>query len=257
MTARIDPSAVSDTLVSLTRSLGEPHRDLVIMAEGNTSELVAPGTIAVKASGSAMAAAGQDDFVVVDIDPLIAIMRDPSSSQEQLSTALTATAGDVVRKASIETLVHVAFRAFSDVRFVAHTHPTAVVSLLASVHAPVAFAGPVYTEELLTLGVPLYVPYAEPGIELGRVVLEAMAEYVGQHGRVPSLVLLGNHGIIAASDTAPGIEAVSTMAVKSAQVRVGALSAGGIAPIDPERVAHYFQRPDFIERSAHLSGRSA
>ena len=38
--AEWNPAAVSDDLLTLTNRLGEPARDLVILAEGNTSELV-------------------------------------------------------------------------------------------------------------------------------------------------------------------------------------------------------------------------
>ena len=54
MSAVWDPGLVGEELVSLTRALGERHRDLVILAEGNTSQRLADGRVVVKASGSAM-----------------------------------------------------------------------------------------------------------------------------------------------------------------------------------------------------------
>ncbi|PPL18920.1 class II aldolase/adducin family protein [Microterricola pindariensis] len=256
MTARMHADSVSDELVALTRRLGEPARDLVILAEGNTSELVSDRTISVKASGSSMADATRDDFVTVDLEPLLQILRDPAAGQEALTAALTATTADggTVR-ASIESLVHVAVRAFVPAKFVAHTHPTDVVALLASAEAETAFVDPVYSEEFMILGRSLYVPYAEPGIVLGRVFLEHLDSHVQEHGETPSLVLLGNHGIVAISDSAAGVEAISMMAVKSARVRLGARLAGGVAPLSAETTAHYFDRPDFRERRAALAGR--
>lgn len=255
MTTHQDPKAVSDELLALTRRLGLPERDLVILAEGNTSELAEDGTLVVKASGSSMAEAGADDFVSVNVDDLLALMRDPASDQAALTTALTTGErdGKPVR-ASIESLVHVAVRAFTPARFVAHTHPTDVVSLLASVDAANAFADPVYSEEFMILGRSLYIPYAQPGIELGRIFLDALAGYVAEYGETPSLVLLGNHGIVAISDSAAGVEAISLMAVKSARVRLGARIAGGVAPLAPEAIAGYFDRPDFAERRSNLAG---
>lgn len=256
MTARIAPELVGAELLDLTLSLGLPERDLVILAEGNTSELIDENTIVVKASGSSMIDATAADFVVVEIEPLLEVLRDPDAAQDALTGALDA--GEVEGKrvrASIETLIHVAVRAFAPARYVAHTHPTAVVSLLASVQAETAFADAVYSDELMVLGRTLFVPYAQPGIELGQVFLEHLGAHVAEFGEVPSLVLLGNHGIVAISDSAAGAEAISLMAVKSARVRLGALQAGGISPLGAEATAHYFDRPDFRERRAALAGK--
>lgn len=255
MAARFATGLVGDELLDLTRRLGEPERDLVILAEGNTSELVGDDLIVVKASGSSMQTATADDFVAVEVSPLVELLRDPAIDQAALTAALDAGERDGRRvRASIETLVHVAVRAFEPARYVAHTHPTAVVSLLASVRAADAFTEAVYSDELVVLGQSLFVPYAQPGIDLGRFFLERLERHVDEHGSVPSLILLGNHGIVATSATAAGAEAISLMAVKSARVRLGALQAGGIAGLDAEATAHYFERDDFRERRASLSG---
>lgn len=251
MNARISPELVSAELIDLTRRLGLPERDLVILAEGNTSEQVDEKNIVVKASGSSMADATAATFVTVDQDELLRILRDPATTQDDLTAALAAENGV---RASIESLVHVAARAFGAKKYVAHTHPTDAVALLASVEAETAFALPVYSEEYMILGTPLFVPYAEPGLELGRVFLELLEEYVAEHGETPSLVLLGNHGIIAISDTAFGAEAISLMTVKSARVRLGARAAGGVAALDAATTAAYFDRPDFRARRAGLAG---
>lgn len=252
MSARIAPESVSEELLEMTLALAEPERDLVILSEGNTSELIGD-EIVVKASGSSMRTATRNDFVAASVDELVRLLRDPSADQDRLTAALTA--GEIdgrPLRASVESLVHVAVRALAPVRYVAHTHPTDVVSLLASRQAASAFAEPVYTDELLILGRPLFVPYAQPGLELGRLFLERLEGYMNEHGELPSLVLLGNHGIVAISQTAAGVEAVSMMAVKSARVRLGARAAGGIAPLGG--AGDYFERPDFAERRIRLAG---
>ncbi|WP_438354322.1 class II aldolase/adducin family protein [Microbacterium sp. CJ88] len=253
--ARFAPELVGEELVALTRRLGDPAQDLVILAEGNTSERVGDDTIVVKTSGSSMKDAAADHFVAVEVSPLLELLRDPSSSQDALTAALSAGErnGRPVR-ASIETLIHVAVRAFEPARYVAHTHPTAVVSLLASTRAEDAFTEAVYSDELVVLGRSLFVPYAQPGIDLGRVFLERLGAHVEEFGEVPSLILLGNHGIVATSGSAEGAEAISLMAVKSARVRLGAIQAGGVAGLDAASTAHYFDRADFRERRAALAG---
>jgi rhamnose utilization protein RhaD (predicted bifunctional aldolase and dehydrogenase) len=255
MTAVWDPDLVGAELVVLTRSLGERSRDLVILAEGNTSQRLPDGRVVVKASGSNMRTATAEDFVVVDVDPLVELMRSPTATQADLTTALDA--GEHAgrrRRASIETLVHVAAQAFAPTAFVGHTHPTAVVGLLASVHAATAWDHHVYSDEAVVIGRPLYVPYATPGIDLGRVYLEALRRHVDTHGELPTLVLLGNHGIVVNAPSPAGVEAGSEMAVKGALVRVAAYSVGGVTPLDMAAVDKFFAREDVIERRARLGG---
>jgi rhamnose utilization protein RhaD (predicted bifunctional aldolase and dehydrogenase) len=255
MTAVWDPDLVGEELVALTRSLGERSRDLVILAEGNTSQRLPDGRLVVKASGSNMRTATVEDFVVVDVDPLVELMRSPTATQDDLTAALDA--GEHAgrrRRASIETLVHVVAQAFAPTPLVGHTHPTAVVGLLASVHAATAWDRHVYSDEAVVIGRPLYVPYATPGIDLGRVYLEALRRHVDTHGEVPTLVLLGNHGIVVNAPSAAGVEAASEMAVKGALVRTAAYSVGGVVPLDTASVDKFFAREDVIERRARLGG---
>jgi rhamnose utilization protein RhaD (predicted bifunctional aldolase and dehydrogenase) len=255
VTAVWDPSLVGEELVALTRSLGERSRDLVILAEGNTSQRLPDGRVVVKASGSNMRTATAEDFVVVDVDPLVDLMSSPTATQADLTAALDA--GEHAgrrRRASIETLVHTAAQAFAPTPFVGHTHPTAVVGLLASVHAATAWDRHVYSDEAVVIGRPLYVPYATPGIDLGRVYLEALRRHVDAHGELPTLVLLGNHGIVVNAPSAAGVEAASEMAVKGALVRTAAYSVGGVAPLETASVDKFFAREDIIERRARLGG---
>ena len=249
------PELVTDELITLTRSLGEPAKDLVILAEGNTSTLLADGRVLVKASGAYMSAVTRDDFVVTEVAPLIELMDDPAASQEDLTALLDAGEhGGVRRRGSIEALVHVAVQSVRPTAYVAHTHPTAVLGLLASIHAESAFAQWVYSDEAVVIGIPLFVPYAAPGIALGRIFLERLRGYVAEHGELPSVVLLGNHGIVAIGGSASAVEAITLMTVKGARTRVQALSIGGVAGLGDDAVAHYFERTDMVERRKNLAG---
>jgi rhamnose utilization protein RhaD (predicted bifunctional aldolase and dehydrogenase) len=260
-----DPFVVGPGLLSLTRLLGEPERDLAVLAEGNTSELLADGRLVVKASGANLAAATTDDFVVADVDGVMAVVDDPASTQSDLTAVLVASGterpgGGGPRRGSIETVVHAAVHAAgrgvvdpASARFIGHTHPTAVVGLLSSVVAAQAWSRLVYSDEAVVIGLPLFVPYATPGIDLGRLYAARLRQHVETHGALPQLVLLGNHGIVAIAPTAQGVEAVSTMAVKGARVRSIAYAAGGLAPLDQADVAKFFARDDVAERRANLT----
>jgi rhamnose utilization protein RhaD (predicted bifunctional aldolase and dehydrogenase) len=255
MACQWNPSLVSPELLALTLSLGVREKDFAILAEGNTSELVDDNHIVVKASGARMGSATTKDFVLCDVTALVALMDSPQSTQQDLIDALDAGEQDGVRyRGSIETLIHVAVQSLRPTRFVGHTHPTPLVALLASVHQETAFDSFVYSDEAIVIGTTLYVPYAQPGIELGRVFLGALRDYWATHNDLPSLILLGNHGIVALADTADGVEAITEMAYKGAKVRLQALAAGGTTPLSNEAVRGYFEREDMAERRRNLSG---
>ena len=255
MSSTWNPDLVTDELVDLTRRLGDPAKDLVILAEGNTSQLLGDGRVVVKASGVYMSDATREDFVVTDVAPLVALIDDPATTQEDLTSALDAgEQGGTRRRGSIETLVHVAVQSVHPAAFVAHTHPTAVLGLLASVHAEEAFSEWVYSDEAVVIGIPLFVPYAAPGIALGVVFLERLRAYYAEHGELPSLILLGNHGIVAIGGSASAVEAITLMAVKGARTRVAARSIGGTAGLGADAVSHYFTRTDMAERRKAISG---
>jgi len=259
-----DPSAVSPELVALTRWLGDPARDLAVLAEGNTSELLGDGRLVVKASGAGLAEATEDDFVVTDVDEVMRVVDEAHASQADLSRLLVAVGTDRPggagpRRGSIETVVHAAVHAAArdagvdTVPFVGHTHPTDVVGLLASVRAEDAWSRLVYSDEAVVVGRPLFVPYATPGIDLGRVYARALRAYLADHGALPQLVLLANHGIVAIAPTTVGVEAVSTMAVKGARVRTAAYAVGGVAPLTDDQVTKFFARDDITERRTNLA----
>ena len=260
-----EPDLVSPALLALTNLLGEPARDLAVLAEGNTSELLDDGRLVVKASGAGLRDATVEDFVIADVDEVMAVVDDPDTTQLDLSAVLVAEGterpgGAGPRRGSIETVVHAAVHTVArdagiadTARFIGHTHPTDVVGLLASVRAAEAWTHIVYSDEAVVIGRPLFVPYATPGIALGRIYATALREYVGTHRALPQLVLLANHGIVAIAPTAAGVEAVSTMAVKGARVRATAYAVGGVAPLSDEDVEKFFARDDIAERRTNLA----
>jgi rhamnose utilization protein RhaD (predicted bifunctional aldolase and dehydrogenase) len=244
------PSDVPDELVALTRRLGDPAADLVVLAEGNTSTRLPGDRFAVKASGARMDVAGPGHFVVGELAELLAVLDGGTADQATLTQLLSAGTS----QASIETLVHVAALA-AGATWVAHTHPTAVVGLLAVTGAEELWSAPFFPDEAVVLGEPVWVPYAAPGLALGRAVHAAIRQRCERDGVPPRLVLLGNHGIVALGATAAEVETVTTMAVKAARVRAVALAAGHPAPLDPAHGRELAGRPDETARRTML-GRS-
>lgn len=255
MTAKWLPNLVSDELLNLTHELGHPSRDLAILAEGNTSERLDDGRLVVKASGASLTAVGPDDFVTLDVDEVAGIVDDAAADQRTMTQALDAGIhAGVHRRASIEGLMHAVIQAVTPVRFIGHTHPTAVVGLMASIHAQTAFDAPAYSDEAVVIGRPLFVPHASPGIQLGKAVHDALRQRVDETGDAPSLILLGNHGLVAVGPSASSVLGITGMAVKAAQVRIAALSVGGLSPVPAESIAAFFARDDIAERRRDLKG---
>ena len=248
------PADVPAELVDLTRRLGDPAADLVLLAEGNTSARLPDGTFAIKASGARMDEATADDFVIADPEPLLAVLSDPMASQEALTALLDAGPDESgrPRRASIETLVHLVALEYGQATWVAHTHPTAVVGQLASARAEELWAAPLFPDEAVVLGPPAWVPYAAPGLALGRAVVASVTEYAVREGHPPRLILLGNHGIVALGATPAETAAITMMCVKAARVRAFALATGRLAFLDGGHARALAGRGDEAERRARL-----
>src|SRR2546425_9206412 len=83
-----DSAAVLHDLIALSRSLGDPARDLAILGEGNTSARVDDATFLVKASGKELRTADEDSFVAVDRLKALAVLDGPDLSDSEVRQAL-------------------------------------------------------------------------------------------------------------------------------------------------------------------------
>lgn len=255
MSVRVDPATVPAALVDLTVRIGDPARDLVSLAEGNTST-VQDGELVVKASGARMDRAHPGDFVVVDLETAARALTDPRMNQDELSTLLSAADDPRGRRASIETLVHVAAVHAGGATWVAHTHPTALVGLLSVEEGERLWQAPLFPDEAVVVGRPAWVGYEEPGLALGRAVAAAITDHADRYGTPPRLVLLGNHGIVALGRSPEEVEAVTTMAVKAARTRLIAHAVGRPRYLDAAGGDALASRADEVARRALLAGKT-
>ena len=211
-----EPDLVSPALVALTTLLGEPARDLAVLAEGNTSELLDDGRLVVKASGAGLAVATAEDFVVVDLDEVMAVVDDPATTQADLSAVLVAPGTDRPdgagpRRGSIETVVHAAIHTVArdagivdTARFIGHTHPTDVVGLLASVRARRPGPASSTPTRRSSSAAPSSSRTRRRASRSAAFYAVALRDVRREHGALPQLVLLANHGIVAIAPTAAG-----------------------------------------------------
>lgn len=248
-------TAILDELVALSRHLALPENDYVILAEGNTSARADEHSFWVKASGRPMADIGPEGFVQVRFDPILALLDGPPLDDAGIRAALAAAKVDPTAKAhpSVETVLHALCLQLPGVRFVGHTHPTAINAITCSAAFPQALSGRLFPDEIVVCGVaPLLVPYVDPGLPLARAVRDGLQVYLDAHGEPPKTIYMQNHGFIALGATAAQVVNITAMAAKAARILIGAYSLGGPHFLTPQHVARIHTRPDELYRRQQL-----
>jgi rhamnose utilization protein RhaD (predicted bifunctional aldolase and dehydrogenase) len=221
--------SVLTTLISLSRELGREDLQLAILGEGNTSARIDAETFLVKASGSRLGALAAGDLVECRFDVLLALILGNASSGGTVDETLMASRKSPgSKKPSVESLFHAYFLSLPDVKFVGHTHATAVGSILCSPRALEFAENRLFPDEVVCCGpASVLVPYTDPGLFLAREIRTRTDNFIARYGRVPRVVLLENHGIIALGRTPDAVLAATLMAEKAAKMWLGAAALGG------------------------------
>jgi rhamnose utilization protein RhaD (predicted bifunctional aldolase and dehydrogenase) len=93
-------------LVRVSREVGEPALDLVVLAEGNTSTLLGDRTFFVKGSGARLATVEAADFAHVRLEPLLDAALDDRPCDVRALFHEAQVEGTTSPRPSIETLLH-------------------------------------------------------------------------------------------------------------------------------------------------------
>ena len=246
-------------LVEMSRHLGDPALDYVILGEGNSSAKIDGDTFWVKASGAELRIIEASGFVQVRFEPVLALLEQEGVDDHAVKTALEAARVDPEARArpSVETVLHAIALQLEGIRFVGHTHPTAVNALLCSQKAEEAIAGRLFPDEIVYCGpAPIYIPYTDPGVPLARTFRAAIGRYVDHYRENPKVILMQNHGLIALGKTASEVENITAMYVKTARVLLGAYALGGPCFMTPQAVDRIHTRPDEHYRRQEWAGGS-
>ncbi len=246
-----------EELVGLSRSLGDPGRDLVILGEGNTSVRLDDESFLVKASGTSLANAKKEGFVRMDFGRTLALLDLEDPSDDELGGALMAARGEGGGdlRPSIEAVMHALCLTEGEATFVGHTHPTSVNAVLCSDRAEMLSAGVIFPDQVVVLGRHLlHVPYADVGLPLARALRDGLREHGGRVGAPPKTVYLQNHGLVALGPSAGGVERVTAMADKHARIMAGVLAAGEPVFLTAEQADGLDARPDEEYRRRVLGG---
>ena len=240
------------SMLELSHFVGQEHRDLAILGEGNTSAKIDDETFLVKASGSCLETLGEDDAVACRFDALLPMLDENDISDQGIEDRLLACRVDPnAKKPSVETLFHAYLLSLPGVEFVGHTHSIAVNQILCSPLAERFATNRLFPDEVVCCGPrSVFVPYVDPGLTLSQVIREKTQAFITETGNPPRVILLQNHGLITIGKTTGAVKAAMLMAHKAAQIFVGAMSLGGpifMSDADVDRIAnrideHYRQK---------------
>jgi rhamnose utilization protein RhaD (predicted bifunctional aldolase and dehydrogenase) len=251
----MDREDLLQQLIGLTQYLGQPEKDYVILAEGNTSARIDAERFFVKASGQGMAGIGADGFAELRLKDVLAVLNQPHATDEDITQAYVAAQvqPEGGPRPSLETILHALAITRCGAQFVGHVHPLAVQALLCSQRADEFLAGRIFSEEVTFCGIaPAVMPYADPGLPLARSFARTLDEYSEQYGRTPRLVLIKNHGLVALGATPMEVMNITDMYVKVARVLLGTAALGGPVFLSEEAVRRIDTRPDELIRLKKL-----
>jgi len=186
------------TIVKLSHEFGS--LDYVKGGGGNTSVKDA-GTLWVKPSGTTLGGLTEATFVAMNrakINALYAVKTPPvaAAREELVKNMMAAAVENDAGRPSVEAPLHNVF----DATYVVHTHPCAVNGLTC------AKDGESACKRLFPDA--LWVDYIDPGYTLCMEVRKRIDAYRTAHGHQPALLVLKNHGIFIAADTADEIRAL-------------------------------------------------
>jgi len=152
-------------------------------------------TLWVKPSGTTLEALTVDTFVAMNRAKLnrlyeVETPAEPAAREELVKNMMAEAVENEAGRASVEAPLHNIFEA----RFVVHTHPVVVNGMTCAKDG----------EQICAKLFPdaLWVDYIDPGYTLCMEVRRHIEAYKREQGHEPALLVLKNHGIFIAADTA-------------------------------------------------------
>lgn len=240
---------VPGDLLAMTRQLGVPTQQLVVVGEGNTSARVDDQSFWIKASGHGMNDIAERGFVEVAFAPVLALFDAEVGGAELSQAMLDARLDRQAPRPSVEVTFHASLLHGCNVNYIGHTHPLAVNGILCSSRAEDFAKNRLFPDEAVLCGPEsVFVPYADPGLPLARAIRAQVKRYMEEYGEAPKVILLQNHGLIVLGQTPQEILNVTAMCVKAAGIFTGACAVGQPVFMSKADIMHIYRRPDEIYR---------
>ena len=233
--ARTIANSLLDEVVELSHRFGADPE--YARGGGGNSSVKADGIMYIKPSGTSLRELTPESLIALDMQPLLELLdRSPDyqvvgGTDEVFEVAVAARVGvPDDRRPSVEILFH----ALILQRFVLHTHSTTVNALTCAKH------GAEIVERLFGATV-LWVPYTDPGLPLARAIRDARRSHEQRtQTPPPRTILLQNHGLIVAGDSAAEIEETSARLVEAVKAHLADLppiSWGEVERLESDRAA--------------------
>ena len=236
--------------------LGREDRSLAILGEGNCSARLSKETFLVKASGSCLHTLTRSQLTECDMRRVSAMIDMQALEGAALEKELMASRirPDAPRP-SIETAFHAWLLQQEGIHFVGHCHPVSCNIILCSMAAEKFASERLFPDQVVCCGPQsIYVPYCEPGLPLAREIRAKVVLYSRRnYGRIPRLILLGNHGVIAIGGSASEVLSCILMAEKAAQIFIGAVGLGGPVFLPQHQAQRIDSRGDEAYRRGRLN----
>ena len=189
-------------LVRISNTVGRDSA-LVLGGFGNTSVKTADGKyMYIKASGTALKEMdSKSGWRRLCVNSVLAILKDKSLAkmsidkrEAKVTKALLLSCDDKNKK-NINPSIESCFHAILD-RCVMHLHPVAVLAYACAKN------GRKELEELFKAQKPppLWVPYANPGLELAKRIEKLTGTYKVKYGQTAPIIFLQNHGLVVTAD---------------------------------------------------------
>lgn len=242
----VTTSQTLEQLIDMSHELGRPENDLAIYGEGNTSALESEDRFWVKVSGTTLRTMEASGLALLDRAKTESLLdRDLRNDQEILAALLEMRVDGGTRYPSVETMMHAYLLGLPGVNFVGHVHPTALNGILCSTRAQELVSMRLYPEQIVCCGImPVWTPYADPGLALARKVREQVKAWMDEYNMVPRTILMQNHGIFATGATPREVTSCIMMWQKTARVILGAMACGGVNFLPQDQVDRIFTRPE-------------
>ncbi len=195
-------------LIDLSHRYGSDGR-FVLAGGGNTSHK-SECVLCVKASGTRLATVDESGFVKMSMEKLLAMFSkvypegDKPREQAALVDMLDARLPGETARPSVECMLHALFPQ----PFVLHLHP-ALVNGLTCGRDGEASCQALFGDEAV------WIPLTKPGYILAKTCYDVFEAYRQKHGKAPDLLFMQNHGVIVASDTVDGLDALMEKVMKA------------------------------------------
>jgi len=225
---------MNNELLELAHWAGNHPARLVLGSEGSVATTLPGCVFAVSAARSKLAQLETGSLVEFDLVKARALIALDEATPEHIAETQT---NPVAPTPSADALAYADLFAFEGIHFALHTQPIPINQVICSPRARQFSDRRNLPEEILACGqASVLVPFMPPGLLLAKEIRRKIVLWRDRYKTIPRLILIQNHGMIAMGETVEEVKTITEMAVKYAEIFVGAAMMGGPEFLKPNYV---------------------